>query len=407
MTRRSVARFFRGHAGFTLVCALCLCGARLHGQERGAAVVSLTAGGAAVELFPPVVVGGTNTLGQVSLAEPAGPGGTSLAVESSDPAVVVPPSVTVAPGETMVLFAIVTLHVAVPTDVILTLSGSAVTGATVLRVLPPSPALPGNLLVNGSFEQPRVPPGAGARLLDRAEDLPGWHITAGSVDVVASDRWQSAPDQGNQSLDLIGDRPATLEQTFATVPGQEYLFGGWVAPHPDNPYSDEGRADVSINGRFRFLIGHSFPYRTRTSMAWAPFLGRFQADASSTTLRLTDTSQGWSAGGLVLDGLFVTPADRPLESPLPHRPGIYPVRVTVPGRLDLLWLDNSRDTTAFEIHRRTGASPWVWIARVSSGTNRFADYTVHPDTTYTYRVRALNAHGASPWSAEVSATTLP
>ena len=65
------------------------------------------------------------------------------------------------------------------------------------------------------------------------------------------------------------------------------------------------------------------------------------------------------------------------------------------------------DWTSFEIQRRSGVADWTRIAVVAENTTRFSDYTVLPNTTYTYRVRAQNAQGPSSWSPEASATTLP
>ena len=78
--------------------------------------------------------------------------------------------------------------------------------------------------------------------------------------------WQPAPGQGHQSLGLVGDHPGTIEQSFATVPGQQYRFSGWIS-HDYGGAVTEGRADVYLDGAFFVQLYHNAP-TTRTDMAW-------------------------------------------------------------------------------------------------------------------------------------------
>ena len=87
------------------------------------------------------------------------------------------------------------------------------------------------LLPDGGFETPRALGRSKARTLsagDRA--LGAWQITTGSVNV---QRYWPAT-QRRQTLDLNGVAPGTIEQSFATAPGQLYqLVFDW-ANNPDD-----------------------------------------------------------------------------------------------------------------------------------------------------------------------------
>src|SRR5262249_38214672 len=162
--------------------------------------------------------------------------------------------------------------------VMLTASGPGGASRTApLQVLPASvPPPPGNVLVNGSFEQSPVIGSA------------GWRLTRGSVDQIGASAWQQAPNCGSLSLDLVGRGPqpsaGSIEQSFPTVPGQDYLFSGWIAHHPGNPVAPEGRANVSLNGQFFVQLFHRDTQATLADMRWMRFAYRFRATAATTTL---------------------------------------------------------------------------------------------------------------------------
>src|SRR5205823_13678177 len=81
---------------------------------------------------------------------------------------------------------------------------------------PPTPPTMVNLLVNGSFEEPDTS-GSSMGWLTYGPDsrpnhpavapsIPGWTIIRGTIDV-KSRYWQAT--DGRQSIDLVGDSPAT------------------------------------------------------------------------------------------------------------------------------------------------------------------------------------------------------
>jgi hypothetical protein len=74
--------------------------------------------------------------------------------------------------------------------------------------------------------------------------------------------------------------------------------------------------------------------------------------------------------------------------------------------VDLLWNDLNGDQTGFKILRATGSSTvFIPIANIDGGIMSYADTTVQPVTTYTYKVEPTNAGGAGPATLSPTVTT--
>jgi hypothetical protein len=87
----------------------------------------------------------------------------------------------------------------------------------------------------------------------------------------------------------------------------------------------------------------------------------------------------------------------------PNAPSNLRTTDVTPLRVDLAWDDNSEDEEAFEIERTVGGVTEI-IAIVGANETTFSDTEVEPNTTYVYRVRAVNAGAESDWS---NALTVP
>jgi hypothetical protein len=113
-----------------------------------------TGGGAAqVTLSPTQVFGGQPAVGQVVLAQPAGPGGEVVTLSSSNPAAAVTPAtVTVPAGSSFASFPIVTFSVGTPTAATISAACVGFSGSATLTVLP-APGSP--LLPTGHYGSPR------------------------------------------------------------------------------------------------------------------------------------------------------------------------------------------------------------------------------------------------------------
>jgi hypothetical protein len=156
------------------------------------------------------------------------------------------------------------------------------------------------LLSDGGFETPRaLPPEKGRTLTAGHRALALWRITSGSVNVQGY--WPAV--EGTHTLDLNGVSAGTIEQTFATIPGQVYQLLFNYANNPDRP-AGTATATVTVTGAGTLLsrrIAHTGS--TPRDMRYTPFLGNFVADSTSATPRFISTTPG--AHGIVLEAVSV------------------------------------------------------------------------------------------------------
>lgn len=83
------------------------------------------------------------------------------------------------------------------------------------------------------------------------------------------------------------------------------------------------------------------------------------------------------------------------------------VAVSISSReVDLSWADGSENESGFEVERKMGGDvSWTRIASPGSNVILWRDSGLSGGTTYSYRVRAVNAWGASAYSGEAMALT--
>jgi titin len=76
--------------------------------------------------------------------------------------------------------------------------------------------------------------------------------------------------------------------------------------------------------------------------------------------------------------------------------------------INLSWTDNSSNETEFEIERsETSGNGFALVGTSEANVLVYVDSTLISGITYYYRVRATNSGGASNYTTEVNATTLP
>ena len=76
-------------------------------------------------------------------------------------------------------------------------------------------------------------------------------------------------------------------------------------------------------------------------------------------------------------------------------------------QIDLTWTDNSENEDGFNIERKSGASSWFKIGSVDANVTFYSDnFFLNAATAYTYRVAAFRGEMSSPYSNQVTETTL-
>jgi predicted phage tail protein len=79
----------------------------------------------------------------------------------------------------------------------------------------------------------------------------------------------------------------------------------------------------------------------------------------------------------------------------PAAPAKLTAKAITTSRVDLRWRDRSDDESGFRIDRKMGSDKWSKVAKVGADVTRFSDTGLNPESTYAFRVRALNAAGKS------------
>ena len=75
--------------------------------------------------------------------------------------------------------------------------------------------------------------------------------------------------------------------------------------------------------------------------------------------------------------------------------------------ISLTWTDNASDEDSFELQRATSSGgPFSTIANPAVNATAYNDSGLADNTTYYYRLRAVNSAGNSAWTSTANATTL-
>ncbi len=156
---------------------------------------------------------------------------------------------------------------------------------------------------NGSFEQPGH--SSSYITLSVGGNLPCWNITAGNVDVIGP-YWVSS--DGRFSLDMDGDAPGTITQTFATVVGTTYTVAFDLAGNPGGGATVK-QLEVSAAGQ-RVTKTFSVAGRSVSSMGWQRETFQFTANSTATVLQFRSLS-GASNAGPALDNVCVVAGTAP------------------------------------------------------------------------------------------------
>ena len=145
-------------------------------------------------------------------------------------------------------------------------------------------------------------------------------------------------------------------------------------------------------------------------VAWSWSFGDGQFNVGARTAHMYSGPATYTASLTVTDNggaTSTTSTTIVVGGEVPQPP--FALAATASGRraIALTWMVSGNVQTAVEIERCTGSgcSSFARIASVTGSATTFTDRSLTLRTTYTYRVRAVNASGASPYSNTAGATT--
>lgn len=171
-------------------------------------------------------------------------------------------------------------------------------------------------LVNGSFEQPIVPPGGASNFAGGSNGIPGWAVVGVDVDVVDSlftfGNITFQAQSGNQWLDLAGrtsnSQTSGVNQNVSTVAGQLYEVSFYVGSATNGNSIFPSTVDLSIDGGGRTSFTN--PAAPTTRLDWKLFTKQFTATGNTTNIAFFNGSgpNNFLSG---LDNVAVTAVPEP------------------------------------------------------------------------------------------------
>ena len=135
--------------------------------------------------------------------------------------------------------------------------------------------------------------------------ITGWTVTGGTIDYIGT-YWQAA--EGARSVDLSGNGPGSIAQTFDTVLGQHYQVSFWLSGNPDGAPTIKN-VGVSATGTATANYTLDSTGLVHEAMGWTQFTYDFVATGTSTTLSFASLDN--TPYGPALDGVAVTAVPEP------------------------------------------------------------------------------------------------
>jgi hypothetical protein len=182
----------------------------------------------------------------------------------------------------------------------------------VLRALAQgSAAVPGNLVANGSFEEPVQPRGRYATVAS-GQTFAGWKVIGvGSVSPISGDYRQGGivfnAHHGSQWLDLTGpgsNSAAGVEQSVGTQPGTAYELVFWVGNVSGGGFGARSSVEVYVDGK---SAGTATNDRTVAGrQGWGRFRIPVTARGTTTTIAFVSRDPG-NDNSNGLDAVSLTP----------------------------------------------------------------------------------------------------
>lgn len=182
----------------------------------------------------------------------------------------------------------------------------------------------------------------------------------------------------------------------STLFANAYSGGSQEGDEFEFSYSTDGGA----SWEFAFVVASTDKGNLQTGLLSS-------ATAGNLLVRVIDTDR--TAGNRALDTVSIDQLFVRTET-VAGDPSAAPSNLTATATsanlINLAWTDNAADELGFEIERLAGSGPtWEPLASIPADFSSYADESVLPNTSYSYRIRTYNASGASDFSNQAAATT--
>ena len=155
-----------------------------------------------------------------------------------------------------------------------------------------------NVVVNGSFERPRV----AARSTHPFPAIPGWRLVFGP-DIEIQNHVLGGPARGTQFVELDSDASSGIWQKVPTTPGRLYRLQVYFSPRPGTSAAE----NILVVHWRRYVIGTiSANGLGLRNTHWTMYAFKVRAIRTSTRIELADGGISDSVGTFV-DGVSLTP----------------------------------------------------------------------------------------------------
>jgi hypothetical protein len=153
--------------------------------------------------------------------------------------------------------------------------------------------------------------------------------------------------------------------------------------------------------------GLTMPYTE--AMANGTILGGTFDSAGNLTMRIEGNATHLQNPFVIDVTARLTSGDVPIQSP-PSPPRNLAAALTAPGEITLTWSDTSDNETHFDVQESIDNGPWQMLGQVAA--NRTVATVTEQngflcDTTYAYRIRAVNTAAPSSYSNTADVITRP
>lgn len=218
--------------------------------------------------------------------------------------------------------------------------------------------------------------------------------------VVFSGTWATATNSGDYDDDYraasafssVGLASVTVTPRIPNggLSGQIYLW--WPNNNPSSRSATTRVTVVHAGGTSVVNINQ----RTSGASGWNLLPGGPYTFAAGTAGSVTVSNADSNDGSILFDAVRF--GEDPSPAAIPAAPGSLAARAVAPRQVVLRWTDYADNETGFVVERSTGGGAYVALApnpAIRANDTAFADTTVAPGTSYSYRVRAVNNGGAN------------